>query len=153
MGLNAKQLVFSIASVIAGGGIVLLLYRYLGLTLSVYIAVPVVVPIALGGFYSFNGMSFYEFMGRKLRLMFANRALCFVSTESELEIKAYETTLVGARKKRDKKKDIAVFNVHNENKEGFEAMKKKTKKILAGLLATVIAILIGAVVYKAKSMK
>ena len=32
MGLTAKQLVFSIASVIVGGGIVLLLYRYIGLT-------------------------------------------------------------------------------------------------------------------------
>lgn len=30
MGLTAKQLVFSIASVIVGGGIVLLLYRYIG---------------------------------------------------------------------------------------------------------------------------
>ena len=29
MGLTAKQLVFSIASVIVGGGIVLLLYRYM----------------------------------------------------------------------------------------------------------------------------
>ena len=30
MGLTAKQLVFSIASVIVGGGIGLLLYRYIG---------------------------------------------------------------------------------------------------------------------------
>ena len=32
MGLTAKQLIFSIASVIVGGGIVLLLYKYIGLT-------------------------------------------------------------------------------------------------------------------------
>ena len=32
MGLTAKQLIFSVASVAAGGGIVLLLYRYIGLT-------------------------------------------------------------------------------------------------------------------------
>ena len=38
MGLTAKQLVFSIASVIVGGGIVLLLYRYIGLTGSAYVA-------------------------------------------------------------------------------------------------------------------
>ena len=59
MGLTAKQLVFSIASVIVGGGIVLLLYRYIGLTGSAYVAIPCVAPIALGGFYSFNGMNFF----------------------------------------------------------------------------------------------
>ena len=66
MGLTAKQLIFSVASVVAGGSIVLLLYRYIGLTPSVYVAIPVVAPIALGGFYSFNGVSFYEVMGRNV---------------------------------------------------------------------------------------
>lgn len=153
MGLTARQLIFSMASVIAGGGIVLLLYRYIGLTLSVYIAVLVVAPIALGGFYSFNGMNFYEFMKRKIRFMFRNRALCFVSTEGESEIRTNEAAFVEMRKKKDKKRDAEVYKVSNENKEEFETMKKKTKKILAGFLATVIAIMIGAVVYKTKYMK
>lgn len=83
MGLTAKQLIFSVASIGAGGGIVLLLYRYIGLTPSVYIAVPVAAPIALGGFYSFNGMGFYEYMGRKLRMLFGNRPLAYVSAEGE----------------------------------------------------------------------
>ena len=48
MGLTAKQLIFSVASGVAGGSIVLLLYRYIGLTPSVYVAIPVVAPIALG---------------------------------------------------------------------------------------------------------
>ena len=87
MGLTAKQLVFSVASVAAGGGIVLLLYRYIGLTPSVYVAIPVVAPIALGGFYSVNGMSFYEVMGRKIRMLFANHPLTYVSTEGEAVIK------------------------------------------------------------------
>ena len=81
MGLTAKQLVFSIASVIVGGGIVLLLYRYIGLTGSAYVAIPCVAPIALGGFYSFNGMDFYEYMGKKLHFMFGNKALTYVSIE------------------------------------------------------------------------
>ena len=72
MGLTAKQLVFSIASVIVGGGIVLLLYRYIGLTGSAYVAIPCVAPIALGGFYSFNGMNFYEYMGKKLHFILKN---------------------------------------------------------------------------------
>ena len=52
MGLTARQLIFSIASVVVGGGIVLLLYKYIGLTGSAYVAIPCVAPIALGGFYS-----------------------------------------------------------------------------------------------------
>lgn len=64
MGLTARQLIFSIASVVVGGGIVLLLYKYIGLTGSAYVAIPCVAPIALGGFYSFNGMNFYEYMER-----------------------------------------------------------------------------------------
>ena len=88
MGLTAKQLMFSIASVAVGGGLVFLLYRYIGLTASAYVAIPVVAPIALGGFYSYNGMSFYEVMSRKFHYMFANRTLTYVSTEGEPAIKA-----------------------------------------------------------------
>ena len=87
MGLTAKQLIFSVASVVAGGGIVLLLYPYIGLTPSVYVAIPVAAPIALGGFYSFNGMGFYEYMGRKMRMLFANRPLAYSSTEGEETIR------------------------------------------------------------------
>lgn len=83
MGLTARQLIFSVASVVAGAGIVLLLYPFIGLTPSVYVAIPVVAPIALGGFYSFNGMNFYEFMGRKMRMMVANHPLIYSSTEGE----------------------------------------------------------------------
>ena len=62
-----------------------LLYKYIGLTGSAYVAIPCVAPIALGGFYSFNGMNFYEYMGKKLHFMFGNRALTYVSTEGEPE--------------------------------------------------------------------
>ena len=90
MGLSARQLLFSIASVMVGGGLVLLLYSHVGLTMSVYIAIPIVAPVALGGFYSYNGMNFYEYMKRKLHFAFANRPYTYVSTESEREIVAYE---------------------------------------------------------------
>ena len=102
MGLTAKQLVYSVASVIAGGGIVLLLYPYIGMTPSVYVAIPVVAPIALGGFYTYNGMSFYEVMGRKLRMLFANRPLTYVSTESEQEIRQYRIMEQAEQKKKRK---------------------------------------------------
>lgn len=92
MGLTAKQLIFSVLSVAAGSGVVLLLYPYVGLTVSVYVAVPVVAPIALGGFYSYNGMSFYDVTMRKIRMFFMNRPLAYVSTECEAVIKAYKQT-------------------------------------------------------------
>ena len=151
MGLTARQFIFSIASVVSGGGIVLLLYPLIGLTPSVYVAIPVVAPIALGGFYSFNGMNFYEFMGRKIRMMFANRPLAYVSTEGEKairEIRMAEETDKRAMKRKSGKKQSP--EREKAEKEEFEAMKKKTGKMLAGVLAVIIAAVIGAVVYKAK---
>lgn len=87
MGLTARQLIFSVLSVAVGGGIVLFFYPLIGMTPSVYLAIPAVAPVALGGFYSFNGMNFYEYMGRKLKMLFANRPLAYVSTENEGVIK------------------------------------------------------------------
>ena len=114
MGLTAKQLLFSVASVAAGGGIVLLLYSHISLTASVYVAIHVAAPIALGGFYSFNGMGFYEYMGRKMRMIFANHPLVYVSTEGEetiREIRMEEETVKNGKKspqgKKRKRKKIS----------------------------------------------
>ena len=120
MGLTAKQLIFSVASVVAGGGIVLLLYRYIGLTPSVYVAIPVAAPIALGGFYSFNGMGFYEYMGRKMRMLFTNRPLAYASTEGEEtihEIRMEEDAVKKADKK-GRKKDSGKKKSSKKNKRG-----------------------------------
>jgi len=87
MGLTTKQFVYSLASILSGGAIVLGLYPLVGLTVSVYVAVPVIVPIALGGFYSYNGMGFYEVMRRKFQMVFKNRPLLYVSTEGDARIK------------------------------------------------------------------
>lgn len=89
MGLTTKQFIFSLASILSGGGIVLGLYPLVGLNVSVYVAAPVVVPIALGGFYSYNGMGFYEVMRRKVQMTFKNRPLLYVSTEGAERIKEY----------------------------------------------------------------
>lgn len=105
MGLTARQLVFSLASVAVGGGIVLFIYPYVGLTLSAYIAIPAVAPVALSGFYSYNGMTFMEMMRLKLHFLFRSRTLTFVSTESEDVIgqaRAAEA-VIDKRKKRKKK--------------------------------------------------
>ena len=149
MGFTAKQLIYSVASVVAGGSIVLLLYPYIGLTPSVYVAVPMVAPIALGGFYSYNGMSFYEVMERKIRMMFANHPLMYVSTEREAVIKecqqAEAAKYVTDRKKKRKKAPRT-----KGTQEEFEDMKKKTKKMLIGVAATMVLAVIGMIVYKVR---
>ena len=151
MGLTAKQLIFSIASVIVGGGIVLLLYKYIGLTGSAYVAIPCVAPIALGGFYSFNGMNFYEYMGKKLHFMFGNRPLTYVSTEGELAVKEFEQGQTGQVKKKGKKDETEVTTSESavKKQEEFEEMKKKTRNMLLGLAAVFVLVIAGAAAYKA----
>lgn len=108
MGLTAKQLIYSVVSVLLGGAIVLLTYKYIGLTGSAYVAIPIVAPIALGGFYTYQGMSFFETMKRRFHFMFGNRELTYVSTEGEATIKKFrmEETLEQKRKKNKNKKDL-----------------------------------------------
>lgn len=152
MGLTARQLIFSIASVAVGGGLVLLLYKYIGLTGAAYVAIPCVAPIALGGFYSFNGMNFYEYMGKKLHFMFGNKALTYVSTEGEPAIKTFELEQTGQVKKKGKKKqDIEPQTNESvvKKQEEFEAMKKKTRNMLLGLVAVIVAAVAGIAAYKA----
>ena len=151
MGLTARQLIFSIASVVVGGGIVLLLYKYIGLTGSAYVAIPCVAPIALGGFYSFNGMNFYEYMGKKLHFMFGNRALTYVSTEGEPAIKQLEAEQNEQVKKKGRKAEPETVTADSavKKQEEFEAMKKKTRNMLLGLVAVVVAAAAGIAAYKA----
>ena len=156
LGLSAKQLIFSAASIVVGGGMVLLLYRYIGLTGAAYVAIPCVAPIALGGFYSYNGMDFYEYMSRKIHFMIGNKALSYISTEGELAIKELQMEVNGTGKKNTINKLTSGTNITDESKienqgnrrEEFEAMKKKTKKMLIGCIAVVVAAIAGIVAYK-----
>lgn len=77
LGLSAKQLVYSILALLSGCLIVFLLYERIGLTFSCYVAVPVVAPVALCGFYSYNGMGFREVFTRYMKSVFCNRTLIF----------------------------------------------------------------------------
>ena len=151
LGLSAKQLIFSAASLISGSGIVLLLYPYIGITGSAYVAIPVVAPIALGGFYSYNGMSFYDVMRRKFQMMFCNRGLPYISTEGEPMIKEYEMELANNEKKQGKNqkgKEVIVTDNKKKNQEGFELMKKKMKSILIGSVVTIVLAIAGTIAYK-----
>lgn len=155
LGLSAKQLIFSIASVVVGGTLVLLLYKYIGLTGAAYVAIPCVAPIALGGFYSYNGMDFYEYMGKKLKFMFSNHPLVYVSTEGDLAIKEYQMELLGTGKKKKGKAgkspdEMKSANAETKakNQEEFEAMKKKTKRLLFACIGVIVAAVAGVMAYK-----
>ena len=95
MGLTAKQLIYSVLALGSGCLIVFLLYEKIGLTFSCYVAVPIVAPIALCGFYSYNGMGFTEVFTRYMRSIFRNKALVFKASgyrEMREEIRAREET-------------------------------------------------------------
>ena len=103
MGLSAKQVIYSVLSVAIGGGIVYLVYPYLGLTGAAYVAIPVVAPIALSGFYTFNGRSFAEVMKKRVYYMFGNRPLLYRSEEGEAAIREYQMQKINEEKLNIKK--------------------------------------------------
>lgn len=103
MGLTAKQLIYSVVSVLVGGAIVLLTYRYIGLTGSAYVAIPVVAPVAMGGFYSYQGMSFYEVTRRRIQFLFGNKEITYISTEGESAIRKLQMEEALAQKREQKK--------------------------------------------------
>ena len=114
-------------------------------------SIPCVAPIALGGFYSFNGMNFYEYMGKKLHFMFGNRALTYVSTEGEPAIKQLEAEQNEQVKKKGRKAEPETVTADSavKKQEEFEAMKKKTRNMLLGLVAVIVAAVAGIAAYKA----
>lgn len=159
MGLSARQLIFSIVSVVVGGGMVLLLYRYIGLTGAAYVAIPCVAPIALGGFYSYNGMDFYEYMSRKIHFMIGNKALTYSSTEGEMVIKeiSVEPSRIDQISKCKKKNPVVEHEMEISNhsdsdnrkkQEEFEVMKKKMKKVLFAGVAVIIVMIVGLIAFK-----
>lgn len=154
LGLSARQLVYSVLSVAVGGGIVLLLYRHVGLTVSTYIAIPVVAPIAMTGFYSYHGMTFVEMMKLKLHFAFANRALTYVSTEGEQAVqKLRQEETQGQQKKKNKagsRKSMGKTETDREgfDKEGFDKARKKMFRMLTAMVLFFVLFVALAVWYK-----
>lgn len=125
MGLTAKQLIYSVLALGSGCLIVFLLYEKIGLTFSCYVAVPIVAPIALCGFYSYNGMGFTEVFTRYMRSIFSNKALVFKASgyrEMREEIRAREETQKRAavRKAKEERNQM--------RKERIKEMIRKTRR-------------------------
>lgn len=146
LGLTAKQLIYSVLSVAVGGGIVLLLYQKAGLTVSAYIAIPAVTPIALSGFYSYNGMGFMEMMKLKLHFAFGNRALAYVSTEGEDVIRNIRQQELLADKKAKKEQRGSLKRA--DNREDFKKVAKKMLFLMFLMLVISSALAGTAVWYK-----
>ena len=121
MGLSAKQLAFSILALGSGCVIVFVLYEKIGLTFSCYVAVPIVAPIALCGFYSYNGMGFREVFTRYMKSIFRNKALVFKSSgyrEMTAEIRAREDAAKRAAVKRAKEERKQIWKQKIRNSIG-----------------------------------
>ena len=133
MGLTAKQLVYSILALGSGCLIVFLLYEKIGLTFSCYVAVPVVAPIALCGFYSYNGMGFREVFTRYMRSIFRNKTLVFKSSgyrEMVSEIRAREESekRAAAKKAKEERKRMQREKFRSWIKEMIKRSIRKTGK-------------------------
>lgn len=149
LGLSARQLLYSVLSVTVGGGIVLLLYRYVGLTVSAYIAIPVVAPIAMTGFYSYHGMTFIEMMKLKLHFAFANRTYTYVSTEGEQAVRGLRQEEMQAQQKKKNKTGNGRGREKAEmDKEGFDKARKKMFRMLAAMVLFFALFVALAVWYK-----
>ncbi len=145
LGLTARQLVYSALSVAVGGGIVLLLYRHVGLTVSTYIAVPVIAPIAMTGFYSYHGMTFMEMMKLKLYFAFANRTYTYVSTEGEQAIRRLRQE---EETKNKSVKEGSTGKKGDDGRGGFAAVRKKMVRMFIFTVLFLIVFMGLAVWYK-----
>ena len=124
MGLSAKQLAYSILALGSGCVIVFFLYEKIGLTFSCYVAVPIVAPIALCGFYSYNGMGFREVFTRYMRSIFRNKALVFQSS-------GYREMVSEIKTKEEAGKRAAVKKAKEERKQ---IRKEKVRRKINGML-------------------
>ena len=133
MGLSAKQLLYSVLALGSGCAIVFLLYEKIGLTFSCYVAVPIVAPIALCGFYSYNGMGFREVFTRYMRSIFRNKALVFKASgyrEMREEIRANEEAgkRAAVRRGKEERKRIRKEKVKSRIKEIIKKSIRKTER-------------------------
>ena len=104
MGLTKEQFLFSGAALLVGAGLILVLFKTVGIMASCYIATPVIIPIALMGYYQMNGMNFFQFFSRFIKSLVA-KTLKYSSTENEKEIMEITKTLEIAADSKPKKKE------------------------------------------------
>lgn len=134
LGLTLKQSVYSGLSLLSGCLVVFLLYEKIGMTFSCYIAVPVVAPIALCGFYTYNSMSFPEILTKYLQNIFRNRWLLYHADEYQEEMEEYKKEkLLTSKANQEQKKKEKIFSIQSLSKQktnpkSMKAIKQKRKR-------------------------
>lgn len=143
MGLTVKQFTFASLSLIVGAGVVLGTYNIIGMTLACYLATPIVAPIALTGFYNHNGLSFWQTVGRMVRLSFRNRPYLYYSTENLVLLKnaSEEERKIKRQEEKGQKK---------KGKKGdeLEMVKRRAKRTILTTVAVMAVAVVGIVAYK-----
>lgn len=104
MGLTKEQFLFSAAALLVGAGLILALFKTIGIMASCYVATPVIIPIALMGYYRMNGMNFFQFFSRFIRSLMT-KTLKYSSTENEKEIADVMQSLKNVESIKPKRKE------------------------------------------------
>lgn len=134
LGLTARQLCYSVACVVVGGGLFFLLYPYIGMDMAVYVTAPVVFPIGMNGFYDYNGLGFTEMSKRKLHYGYFNLPLRYHSTENEEivnEILKERAEKEAADKKKARRAEAKAGKKAASLKKPEKAVGKKNKRTYA----------------------
>jgi len=131
MGLSAREFIYSVVAVICAAAIVWVLHSKVGLMLSCYIAIPIVVPIALNGFGNKNGMNFIEMQVRRAKCVLNKKPLVYASTNTEQLLKEIE---------REKM-------IENQKKQSGQDEIKNIMKIVKLVGAATILCIIGIIMY------
>ena len=97
-------------------------------------AVPIVAPIVLCGFYSYNGMGFREVFTRYMRSIFKNKALVFKASgyremREEIRARAEAEKKAAVRKVKEERKRIRKEKIKSRIKEIIKkSIRKKERK-------------------------
>lgn len=134
LGLSTKELVsFALSAGISVGSVVLLQDK-IGLVQSCYLSMPIVMPIALNGFYNKNGMNFSEYISKSYRSFF-QKPLVYSSTEM-IENVAVKDVGPGKKKGAKKSEKAGKGNKKKNKKKMFGSKFKQLKNADEPLYAT-----------------
>ncbi len=94
-------------------------------------AVPIVAPIALCGFYSYNGMGFVEVFTRYMKSIFRNKALVFKASgyremREEIRVREEAQKRAAIRKAKEEWKQMRKERIKEKIKEMIRKPKRKT---------------------------
>lgn len=145
LGLTVKQAIFSFLALGVGTGIVLLLYKKIGITLSCYVATPFVVPLALTGFYNYHGLTFWQFASRLLYYSFFNRPLVYRSTES---VEGLKQLFLEEKQEQKLRQEKAEKEEKKKKKEDVHMVRRKAIRIVVAVIGLFAAGAAAAAWYK-----